>query len=155
MSADIQDLNLMISRIEYDEFTTRCGELRWIFKLPWSRTATALAKAVEGMALLVEHNHHVTGRVAHLYMVRCRITTFGADVRYENTMCRVCRHSVRCLHGVDGRPTFLWARDDIKSPIQNRGQRSLDIVGRRKLADKTQVFRSSFSVASERGSIRS
>jgi len=78
----------------------------------------------------------------------------GTDIRYENTMCRVCRHSVGYLQDVDGPPILLWTGDDIQGPIQN-GVRALDILGRRKFADKTQAFRGSFPVVVGRGSLRS
>lgn len=223
-SSDIHDLNPMVPRIEYDELAPCCCQLRWILKLPRSRPATALAKAVKDMTLLVEHDNHVAGRVANVDVLRCRVHRYtpwsfevgfapfgffqiatelafrienqdrsraairyinvalticsdanrpekaitaafetgilrmnevenvyglGTDVRYENTMCRVGRHSVWCLQNVDGPPILLGTRDDIQSPIHN-GVRSLDILGRRELADKTQVFRRSFSVAVHR-----
>ena len=73
MSSDIQDLNPMIPRIEHDQLTPCCCKLRWIFKLAWSRSATALAKTVADMALLIEHDDHVAWRVAHVYTFRCRV----------------------------------------------------------------------------------
>jgi len=72
-ASDIQDLNPKIPRIEYDEFAPSYDQLRRISKLPLSRPATALAKTVEDMALLIEHDHHVAGRVAHVDVLRCRV----------------------------------------------------------------------------------
>jgi len=73
VSVDIQNLNPMIPRIKYHEFAPSYDNLRWISKLPWPRPATALAKTVEDMALLVEHDNHVAWRVADVYMLRCRV----------------------------------------------------------------------------------
>jgi hypothetical protein len=62
------------------------------------------------------------------------------DVRNENAMVGICRHTVRLLQGVDGELCVLGTGDYIKCSIHN-GVLPLDILGRGKLAYKTQVFR--------------